>query len=101
MTTSELFLTEDFKKELDALLEEGKMTLENRPPAPAGFRYKKTPMERLVKEGNFNSTYFIENIESLIYKTNTKVPSALRQTILNNCLFAARIVIEKQSKQLK
>lgn len=93
MTTSELFLTLEFKKELDALIEEGKMMLKHKRKGIG-----RVAIEQLISEGNFNSAYFIENIESLIYKTNTKVPSALRQTILNNCLYAARIVISKQLK---
>ena len=70
----------------------------NRPKAPSGMRYKKGAYDQLRNEGNFNSSYFIKNIND-IWMKKSSLNMMQRNLILNVCNFALKKTFLEYQKQ--
>jgi hypothetical protein len=70
-----------FAKKVDDVIGQLRKERRNRPAAPAGFKYKRTQYDRMVELGQFNASFFIENVEAVWEKRSAL--SAQTRDIIN------------------
>jgi len=94
---SDITSDEIFIKNVESEISKLRYHRNKRPKPKAGFRYKRDWYDQMTDSGNFNSKYFLENIEKIWLKTSS-ITSNTRNVIQEICGVAYQNTIINYAK---